>query len=172
MGLVVIVKQGGVYIIKNKKNTGKKLIIVFAIWCVLCLTSCYHQREKAYYSQKDNFISVTAEITNINVSAENGMWYLGFKDLPDVFSDNCFKIIKENCNIIVDNGGNDALKQGDNITFVTAPRYFGDGYVMPIVAVYKNGEALLEFDEGYENFMKKYELPNSNYFDILKRLFS
>ena len=31
--------------------------------------------------------------------------------------------------------GDDMIKVGDQIEFVTAPKYFGDGYVMPIVAM-------------------------------------
>ena len=37
---------------------------------------------------------------------------------------------------------------------MTAPKCFGDGYVMPIVAVSVDGEVLLEFEEGFENFLE------------------
>ncbi len=49
-------------------------------------------------------------------------------------------------------GIDEKLKIGNSIEFVTAPKYFGDGYVMPIVAISVDGEALLSFDEGFENF--------------------
>lgn len=43
---------------------------------------------------------------------------------------------------------------------MTAPRYFGDGYVMPIVAISVDGEQLLDYEEGYANFMEWLEKEN------------
>ena len=40
------------------------------------------------------------------------------------------------------------------VSFMTAPRYFGDGYIMPIVEISVDGEELLSFEEGYENLLE------------------
>lgn len=56
------------------------------------------------------------------------------------------------------NNIDEQIKIGDTIQFVTAPKYFGDGYVMPIVAISVDGEVLLEFEEGYANFLKWLEI--------------
>ena len=45
------------------------------------------------------------------------------------------------------------MKEEDEVVFITAPRHFGDGYVMPIVAISINGESLLDFNDGYANLM-------------------
>ena len=45
------------------------------------------------------------------------------------------------------------LKTDEQITFITAPKYFGDGYVMPMVAISIGEENLLEFEDGYENLL-------------------
>ena len=44
-----------------------------------------------------------------------------------------------------------------NIEIATAPRYFGNGYKMQIVALSIDGYTLLEFEEGYDNLMDWYE---------------
>ena len=46
------------------------------------------------------------------------------------------------------------VQLGTTVSFMTAPRYFGDGYIMPIVEISVDGEELLSFEEGYENLLK------------------
>lgn len=133
------------------------MIIFMVCICCLNLTSCYQQREYKYYSDESNFITVTAEIFFLNYDEDNAVLYLGFLNLPEVFSDNCFKITGDNWKVIEQRGGKDCFAIGDEITFITAPRYFGNGYVMPIVAVSIKGEVLLEYEQGYENFMSEYK---------------
>ena len=71
-----------------------------------------------------------------------------------MFDDNSFKIVGENLLIVRQNGIDEKLEIGDQVTFVTAPRYFGDGYVMPIVEITVNEEELLSFEDGFANFLK------------------
>ncbi len=69
------------------------------------------------------------------------------------FTDNCFKTVGDNLLISQQNGIDEKIKLGDEVTFISAPRYFGDGYVMPIVAVSIGGECILEFNEGVVNLL-------------------
>ena len=62
-------------------------------------------------------------------------------------------IVGENLEIVKANRIDDKLKIGEQITFITAPKYFGDGYVMPIVAISISGENMLDFEEGYKNLL-------------------
>ncbi|HIV47949.1 MAG TPA: hypothetical protein H9749_09110, partial [Candidatus Acutalibacter stercorigallinarum] len=71
-----------------------------------------------------------------------------------------FKIVGDNVQIVLENGISEKIKLGDTVEFVTAPRYFGDGYVMPIVAISVDGEQLLDYEEGYANFMEWLEKEN------------
>lgn len=141
-----------------RTKIGFRYILVMSLVtaCMICLTSCYQRREHEYYANENNFITVTAQVYFINEDNENAV-YLAFSNLPEDFSDDCFKIIRENWEIIRQNGGDECLQIGDEVTFVTAPRYFGDGYVMPIVAVTCNGECLLEYEQGYENLISTYK---------------
>ncbi len=126
------------------------------VFCIVNLTGCYYLREKHYYSNENNFVTVTAEFYYINYDDKAPALYLGFLDLPEEFSDDCFKLSGENLKIVEEKGGEDCFAVGDTIEFITAPRYFGDGYVMPIVAISINGESLLDYEQGYENFMNSY----------------
>ena len=74
-------------------------------------------------------------------------------ELSPVLDDTCFKIVGENLKISQANEIDAKLKAGEQVSFITAPRYFGDGYVMPIVAISINGENLLDFEEGYQNLL-------------------
>lgn len=139
-----------------KKIYIQYLITILLIGCMCIFTSCYTQREYQYYSDRNNFITVTAELIYFNNVEDESSVYLSFSGLPEVFSDNCFKIIEENWKIIEDTN-TFAFSIGDKITFTTAPKYFGDGYIMPIVAVSIDGNTLLDFEQGYSNFMKTYE---------------
>ncbi len=87
-------------------------------------------REK-YYSDKSNFVSVTATCVNIGTNEH----VLGEKEAQ----------IEEK------------LTAGTIFTFISAPEYFGDGYDCPIVGLEVGGEVLLDFDTGYENLMETYE---------------
>ena len=43
------------------------------------------------------------------------------------------------------------------MNFVSAPEYFGDGYVMPIVSLSIGDTCYLEFDEGLNNLLESYQ---------------
>ena len=80
--------------------------------------------------------------------------YLELSELTPAFDDTCFKFVGDNLLLVQKGGIDEKIKVGNRIEIITAPKYFGDGYVMPIVAISINGESLLNFDEGYENLLK------------------
>ena len=117
------------------------------------LYSCDSPRKIKYYSQKENYISVTGTVSTITYNQDSTALYIDLCELSPVLDDTCFKIVGKNLEIVQTNKIDDKLKIGEQITFITAPKYFGDGYVMPIVAISINGENLLNFEEGYENLL-------------------
>ncbi len=127
------------------------------ILCTLCLfihlTSCIAPGKLAYYSDTKNYVSAVGTITHIAYNKDSTELYLGFSELNPTFDDTCFKIVGNNLSIVQSRGIDDKIKIGDRIEFVTAPKYFGDGYVMPIVALTVKGESLLEFEDGYTNLL-------------------
>ena len=135
-----------------KRNSLPKSIMIIISICVL-LCSCNSVGRIEYYTQKENYISVTGTISNIKYNEEATALYIDFSELSPVLDDTCFKIVGENLEIVKANRIDDKLKIGEQITFITAPKYFGDGYVMPIVAISISGENLLDFEEGYKNLL-------------------
>lgn len=131
--------------------------IIITLFYLISLASCtsWTAREEEYYRDRNNYISVTGVVDHI-VYDEDSV-YLAFSELTQTLDDNCFKIMGANYSIVKKNGIEDKLKLGNMVTFTTAPRYFGDGYIMPIVELSIGGEVLLEFDEGYENLMNAYD---------------
>ena len=133
----------------------KRILLTCVCVCVVLLLccSCYSSEEYLYYSQRENYIEVEGTVSYIKYNEDSTALYIGFSKLSTALDDSCFKIVGDNLKIVKDNNIDDKLTEGEKISFVTAPKYFGDGYVMPIVSLTINGEILLEFDEGYTNFL-------------------
>lgn len=133
----------------------KKVALASFFLCIFVfLTSCTTPKMRDYYSQKENYISATGIVINISYNEDMSVLYLGFSDLEPKFDDIDFDIVGDNLSIVRENGIDEKIKIGDQVDFITAPKYFGDGYVMPIVAISVNEEVLLNFQDGYDNFMK------------------
>ena len=130
-----------------------KNIIIISIFVMLCVSLCSCQSMRKYYLQKENYISVTGTVASIKYDVDATTLYVSFSKLSPTLDDIGFEIVGENLNIVQARGIDKKLKIGEQITFITAPKYFGDGYIMPIVSITINGETLLEFEDGYENFM-------------------
>ena len=135
----------------------KKYIAALLLTCLMIsiMAGCtYDQREAAYYAQQENFVTVSGIVTQVKYNDDKSVLYFAFEDMTEQFSDNSFKIVGENLKIVQQNGIDEKLNVGDEVTFVSAPRYFGDGYVMPIVAISIGEDSLLDYEEGYPNFME------------------
>ena len=132
----------------------QRLIIVIMICVMLVFGSCTSPKMLKYYSQKENYISVTGKVASVEYNDDFKALYICFSELSTNLDDVCFKIVGKNLEIVRSKQIEDKVRIGGQITFETAPRYFGDGYVMPIVSVSVNGEILLGFEEGYNNFIE------------------
>ena len=142
---------------KDRCNLYKCIaLIAICFVMVYSLLGCYRQRERKYYSDKSNYITCEAVVKNIFLSEDKATVYLWLNPMLDVYSDTTFKIVGKSAEVFINNGGFQIIAQGDTIEFTSAPRYFGDGYVMPIVAVYCDGCILLDFESGYNNLMELY----------------
>lgn len=139
----------------------RKIICAMLLISLLCfMVSCktMTQREKEYYSDQENFMTIEGTLQFINVT-DNNMIYLGIEFLESntVFSDDCFKLNVKNSKIVQELHFTENVQIGDRITLISAPKYFGDGYVYPIVELFADEKTYLEFEEGYQNFMADYE---------------
>ena len=135
----------------TKKSLLKLFVTIFSICLLLC--SCDLSKKIEYYSQKENYIDVTGTVSFINYNEADTGLYIGLSEISPVLDDTCFKIVGKNLEIVKDNEIDNKLQIGAQITLMTAPKYFGDGYVMPIVAISISGDSLLDFEEGYKNLL-------------------
>ncbi len=131
----------------------KKVLLPLILCCTLLLCSCASDKEVQYYSERSNYVSVSGTVTHIKYTEKKDELYLGFDELSYEFSDVTFRISGENLTLVQQNGIDEKLQLGEQVEFISAPRYFGDGYVMPIVGITVNGEILLEFEQGYSNWI-------------------
>lgn len=130
-----------------------KTIIILCI--VLFVSSCGTSNKMiAYYSQESNYIEARGNVIHIAYDDSKETLYLGFSELEPGFDDDCFKIVGENLSLVQERGIDEKIHMGSVVEFITAPKYFGDGYVMPIVEITVDGETLLSFSEGFENLKK------------------
>ncbi len=136
------------------KKFNQKIIVIAVAMCVMTalFCCCSLHEERKYYSQKENYISVTGTISSIKYNDDATALYLNFSELTPELDDTCFKIIGDNLQMVQSQKIDTKLEIGTQIKFITAPKYFGDGYVMPIVAISINEESLLDFEDGYKNF--------------------
>ena len=136
------------------KNCNKLLLPLILIFLVLIASSCTNTNNKKieYYSNEENYIEATGTIDYVFFNDKDGALYLGFSDLSETFDDDCFKITGYNYSIIVE-AFKERIEVGKTATFVTAPKYFGNGYVMPIVSLTIDDICLLEYEVGILNFL-------------------
>lgn len=130
--------------------------IIILIGFVFHLNGCYQAKEKAYYSDKNNYICGDAVVDNIIFDEENHRLYFWLSEIDDAYQDCTFKVEGKSVDVLIGSSLLEKIDIGSKITFISAPRYFGDGYCMPIVALSYNGDELLSFNVGYENLLELY----------------
>lgn len=140
----------------KKIFVGIGTVIVCILAIVFLFVACDKQRMWSYYSQKENYIAVTGTLTHIS-DTEDAL-YLGFSDISEGFSySETFEIVGENLTVVKQNGIDEKLVIGKTMKFVTAPGCWGDGYIYPIVEISVDDETLLEFEEGFPNFLEYFK---------------
>ena len=122
--------------------------IIAIILLLLCLAGC---QSEDYYADESNYITAVGTVCHIRYTDDGEELYLGISGLGSEFADVNFRIIGDGLTVAQGRGIDGKLQIGDEVTFISAPSYFGDGYVVPIAALTVHGETLVEFDEGFES---------------------
>ena len=122
--------------------------IIAIILLLLCLAGC---QSEDYYADESNYITAVGTVVHIQYTNDGEELYLGISGLGSEFADVNFRIIGASLTAAQGRGIDGKLQIGDEVTFISAPSYFGDGYVVPIAALTVHGETLVEFDEGFES---------------------
>ena len=152
-----------------------KLTVTFILLltCALSLLSCtflglsYEAREREYYLDKSNFVTVTAVCTYSGYysrPSEKYCYAIDFKDAEYDRTDDCvfqnvtFRVDKYSTEILKELDIENKLTPGTTFTCISAPIYLSNSYDCPIVALEINGEVLLDFETGYKNLMATYDV--------------
>ena len=133
-----------------------RFVNIIIIIILFLISGCYRNKEKLYYLDVSNFIKEEATVDNVLYDEENKSIYFWLSNIDDVYQDSTFIVDGDNVNVLLQYDIINRIMIGDTITFSSAPRYFGDGYCMPIIELIHNNEELLSFDEGHKNLMKRY----------------
>ena len=147
---------------------GKKIRLVVLIILVECfpgflLYSCYRfsypYGMQEYYSDKANYIRVEGTVSHFRYTSHSKTkLYLAFDDVTDSrLEHKDFVMEGNNLTIAQEQGLDEKVTIGSRVSFVTAPKCFYDGCVLPIAALSIDGEDLLLFDEGFENLQQIYK---------------
>ncbi len=140
---------------KTQNSIRKQAICTLFIALIIAsFTACDRKEMLSYYSDESQYITITGNVSYISYNTDTEAWYLCFSDLSSKFDDNCFKIVGGNIPIVQGKIEHLDTLCGKTVTFVTAPKYFGDGYVMPIVSLVVDGETILNYQEGFVNFLE------------------
>ena len=141
---------------KRIQNSMRKwaISIFFVALCIASFTACNKKEMVSYYSDESKYITATGIVSHVAYSTHTEAWYLCFSDLSYHFDDNCFKIVGGNIPIVQEKIGHLDTLYGKTVTFITAPKYFGDGYVMPIVSLVVDDETILNYQEGFKYFLE------------------
>lgn len=139
-----------------KKYCVRLLAVGLMLAILVSLPGCYAALEKAYYSDRNNFITEEAIVDNIIYNEEYNYIVLWLSEIDPAYQSPNFKIRSENVTEVIANGIFEKINIGDEITFTSAPRYFGDGYFMPIVGLSIGEVEILNTETGYQNLMDSY----------------
>lgn len=140
---------------KLKKYILKQVIGIVSVALIfVSFTACNRKEMISYYSDESYYITVTGIVSYISYNTYSNSLYLCFTDLSFGFDDNCFKVVGENIPIVQEKIENFDTLCGKEVTFVTAPKYFGDGYVMPLVSLTVDDETILNYQDGFTNFLE------------------
>ena len=128
-------------------------VVLFVVLCYVVFFFTPVRPRLEYYSEDSNYIMATCTVRHLGWGPDQSYVYIAFEDIPEEYSDTNFVIEGENLRIVLENGFLEKVKLGTEVVYVSAPRYFWDGYSMPIVELSVDGEVLLSFAEGKGNLL-------------------
>lgn len=87
------------------------------------------QEEPTEQPDGEEYVTVSASVDHISHNTSRGYVCIGIPEPPEHFSDTSFEVSGDSYQTILENGFEEKVVIGKEITFISAPRYFGDGYM-------------------------------------------
>lgn len=143
----------------------KRALLYISLCFILTFSACgiyeqsYVVREKNYYKEKRNFVTVEAVFkgTEDNSRVNYLIIWTEKGQTTEIFSEWRFKFTEASSLRLKNASFLEEVVPGDTITFIAAPKYFGDGYLVPIVGISANGKTYLDFETGWRDLMEEYD---------------
>ena len=133
----------------------KKLLCLVIILTFVFMSGCQTDLERdkramlEIYGNDDNYITLIGEVTEIDSeSSYNVMLSIKCEELKQ-YNLNA----DDECKYSVFSSSNVNIGVGDTIVYKTIPNRFDYMEFLPIVAIDKNDETILDFEEGKENLI-------------------
>ena len=138
-----------------KMKNIKWVLAAFAMVLPLILTACHRTQtpEEPNRAKTEDYVVVTGVVSSIRYSADGTALYFGVEEANPECEDSTFKIVGANLTIVKENGIDEKIRVGDRISFMTTTEYFIDDDALPIVGLSVGSDTLLEFSDGYGNFL-------------------
>lgn len=130
----------------------KALSIILAfVFILLAFCSCdfnapLRKKMLEYYSDDGNYV----ELQGVVISPENDYGYMEIDILTESHG---FPLNAETGYGEFESGLVYNLNPGDEITFISAPMYFYNGHVLPIMALEKDDVVILAFEDGKSSYL-------------------
>lgn len=142
-------------VLKISFITIMSIMLVFFIIIAICNCDAPDYTVINHYRNDANFINNVAQVRDIQYSEQGGEIFISFSNLRSEYQDDTFVIPVSVADPELKATILDKIKVGDQVKFTSDPWFYGNGYAMPIVAIWSvDGEQLLEYEEGYDNLMK------------------
>ena len=128
---------------KHIKRVVSTIVIAVAVCCLLSGCLFQSMRESAYYADSDNYIQSSGVVSHYQYSDDGSELYISFTEIPEGCEYLNFKISGDALETAKQNEIDKYVGIGSEITFVTAPKMFGDGYCPPIVGLICDGKTII-----------------------------
>ena len=138
----------------------KDSVSLFCLFLILILSACdfnapLRNKMLDFYNQNSNYVQLTGVVMKMECLEELDQLRIGVKILTENHS---FSSVVENeyVDFVIVNWSVNSfeLKINDTIDFTSAPFYFYNGHIYPIVEIKKDGQEYLSFHEGKDNYLK------------------
>lgn len=129
-------------------------VLLFCLCLILLLTACdfnapLRNKMLDYYNKDDNYVQVTGVILKTEYLEEIDQLRIGIEMLT---KDHSFSSVVEveHVDFVIVHWSqyNFELETNDTVVFTSAPFYFYNGHIYPIVEIWKDGQEYLSFQEG------------------------
>lgn len=132
----------------------KRLVFLIILFSLIITTGCQTALERdkkemlEIYCNDENYISLTGKVITINSNEHDTMVVIKCESLKQHILDE-----DDECEYWVFSNSNLNITVGDMITYITVKVRIKNNEWLPIVAINKNGEDILAFNEGKSNLI-------------------